>query len=400
MRTLSFYCFIVVLAIAGTLTSTSVSAQADSIITEIESTPLPLSYTIAKARSLLLEKLLEGDYDKVKQIKDYMVTNLNDEYHVTLSQQEHWLILFYTHEWDELSQSLLNYSYNTDEMWKLQPVPDLLSLRFGMIARDQHTMLEADIKASIIEPVKKDFLVLALRTILETSNVYYTDLNQQEITLMANYFLKKYPESPYHNFVRRNCLTNSNASAWGMEYEFSFGYGTFTNQLSEKFKDFGTFGFAFNGTYNNFTLYGRGLIGFSKTLQDITSSSTAVWLKDSKAGTAAIDLTLGYSIINHNRWRISPFAGYGGVSITADEKDKEVMPQLDQCELKMIGTFVTGIVVDFNFSKVYIPHGYSTMRLRYSFHATDFTNQYPNMSGTLHNVTLGVNLGGRFNNRR
>lgn len=377
-----------------------VSGQNDSIAREIDQAVEPKVITMAKARALLLDNLLAGDLEKVKQIKDYMVGSLNDEYHNSLSQQEFWIILYYTHEWDELSQSLLNYSYNTGEAWKVQPMHDMMGIRLGSIARAQHMLLEQEIQASMMESIKKDFLVLALRTILETSDFSLTELNQQEINLLATAFLKKYPESPYHDFVRRNVTQRFEVSPWGMEYEFSLGYGAFNQQLAQAFNDYGSLGFAFNGIYNNITLYGRALVGFSRTLRDISTSPTAKWPKRSQAGVACIDLSLGYGVINKGRWKISPFAGFGGVSIDANSDDKEKLPEIDDCDLKMNAAFVTGIVFDFNLSKAYNPRGNGFVRLRYSFHATDFTRQQKDMSGTIHNVTLGVSFGGRFSNRQ
>ena len=60
---------------------------------------------IAKGRDYLLEKFLDRDYDKVKEIKDYLM-EMDDDNYVALTPFEQWHILQWTKEYDALIEIL------------------------------------------------------------------------------------------------------------------------------------------------------------------------------------------------------------------------------------------------------------------------------------------------------
>ena len=74
-------------------------SQIDSTERQILNHDDSKSVIISKGRSLLLDKFLENDMDKVKEIKDYLIERGEDENYIALYPAEYWFILYWTNEY-------------------------------------------------------------------------------------------------------------------------------------------------------------------------------------------------------------------------------------------------------------------------------------------------------------
>ena len=91
------------------LTSLSVfhsAAQTDSLQTQILNYTDSTSEIIIKGRGLLSEKFMEGDYQKVKEIKDFLMAKVPLENYVVFNPLEYWTILYWTQQYNELLASM------------------------------------------------------------------------------------------------------------------------------------------------------------------------------------------------------------------------------------------------------------------------------------------------------
>lgn len=68
-------------------------SQVDSIKSQILNYEDSKSAIISKGRKLLLDKFIEGDLMKVKEVKDYLI-NTEDENYIAFYPSEYWFILY------------------------------------------------------------------------------------------------------------------------------------------------------------------------------------------------------------------------------------------------------------------------------------------------------------------
>ena len=85
-------------------------SQVDSTERQILNYDNSKSVIISKGRSLLLDKFIENDRDKVKEIKDYLIEKGEDENYIALYTAEYWLILYWTNEYEELLKSIKKFN--------------------------------------------------------------------------------------------------------------------------------------------------------------------------------------------------------------------------------------------------------------------------------------------------
>ena len=90
------------------LASTSLFGQNDSLKNEILDYSNTKTELISKGRTLLLDKFLEGDYSKVKEIKNYLINDVENDDYLVLYPAEYWMILYWTQEYKELLNSIQN----------------------------------------------------------------------------------------------------------------------------------------------------------------------------------------------------------------------------------------------------------------------------------------------------
>ncbi|MEO6893493.1 MAG: hypothetical protein ABI136_00590, partial [Ginsengibacter sp.] len=87
------------------LSSFNLSAQKDNLQKQIMNYADTNVEIITKGRGLLAEKFKEGDYDKVKEIKDYLLKNIQNKNYVIFYPLEYWYILYWTQEYNDLLTS-------------------------------------------------------------------------------------------------------------------------------------------------------------------------------------------------------------------------------------------------------------------------------------------------------
>ena len=67
--------------------------QTDNLQNQILNYTDSTSEIIIKGRGLLADKFMEGDYQKVKEIKDFLMAKVPQEYYVVFNPLEYWTIL-------------------------------------------------------------------------------------------------------------------------------------------------------------------------------------------------------------------------------------------------------------------------------------------------------------------
>ena len=346
-----------------------------------------------------MDTFLEGNIGKVKEIKDYLLTEVENEDYVALYPGEKWMLMYWTGEYDRLQEAVLQF--NMDSLSKYQrrilPGQDLLYQKLLEKSWDELIMLENRINTSALDLPTKNFLLLHLNFMLSGDPLM--KITQEEINAMANLYLETHPASRFEEYIRNNIRYEYIPSKWGFGFEFFTGYGMVTGELSHLYKNHGAFGITFDLEYNRFTLYLRNYIGFPKTRQD-RESAGVLWEKGSNADIMFPDASLGYAVVDNENFRLSPFAGIGGASIGPVAADLEKRPELEALEVGFSPSYTIG--VNLNIKLGWDAHPLISMnkdeshwfiRLRYGYSLPQFNN-YPMHAGNVHQLTVG--LGGIY----
>lgn len=389
-------------------------AQKDSLKNQI------LNYTdstlqiIVKGRGLLVQKFEEGDYQKVAEIKDYLLTKVQDKNYLVLSPFEYWYILYWTQQYNELLTSMAiqdsihdhpNSIPHSDLVFdqKIFPANDLLLEKLHKRSKDSILQLDSFIDHSSLKEETKDFLKLRLQYLNSLGD--YKPATTDLLNLAADKFLESYPNSSHNTFIRKHIRYQFVPSKWGFVFEFFSGYGILTKELKNTFTNPVPIGIAFDIYYKKFALFLRDYIGFSKT-KTALPYNYGVWEKGSQVRVFLPEASLGYVVLDNKFTKITPFAGYAGTGFLPTDNDVDENPDLKRAGLKITNTFTAGINVDIKLGKSktqmvsYNEESYWFLRLRYGYNLPQFQNRYNGYEGAMHYITVGIGGFGRAIKRK
>lgn len=383
------------------LVSINSYGQIDSLQHEILNYDDSKLELISNGRRLLLDNFMDENIAKVKEVKDYLVNDVENEDYAVFYPVEHWFILYWTKEYQELLTRINQFDSETLASFqnKIKPTNDLLYSKLHEKTRRFRDFLIAKMEESGIKKEEKDFLVMNLNYLIAGEND--TEITQDVLNSLADKFLESHPNSVYEEYTRKNIRFKNKLSNWGFGVEFFSGYGMFTENLSNEYKNNIPFGVAFDICYKDFTLYLRDYIGFSKTLNN-WDYGDGVWEEDSQVRVFLPEASVGYTILNNKSFKISPFAGIASTNIGPTEYDLDEEPGLENVNLDFTATYNLGVNLDIKLGKsknAMVSNGpedsYWFLRLRYSYNSMGFEKKYDGFNGNMHYLTIGLGGIGR-----
>jgi hypothetical protein len=369
--------------------------QADSIKNEIMSYSIQKPVIIAKGRKFLLDKLIQKDYKKVREIRDYLRYKIENIDNLAFTPREYLLIAYWTKEYDEIINNINVINFNTSAL-SIRPPDDQL---FEKIR--EHSWISIELLGSFIDDswlgrVDKDFLKLNLRFLITDND--YPQINDKYLISQANQFLELYPQSNFESFIRYNIKVTKFASDWEWGAQSFSGYGMFTGNLSKIFTNIIPIGFTIDGAYKNLVFNMRLYPGFFKTKIDIPYES-GVWNRGSKVRIIIPELSAGYIVSNNEDLKIAIFIGIGLSDIMPSENDVNKNPDLENAELKFSTTYTLGLNYDIKLGPaVKVKEGanlverYFIIRIGYEYYFPQFQWKYDGFNGGIQSLTLGFGM--------
>jgi len=394
------------IAIILTVTTYQLYCQVDSIERQILNYDDSKSVIISKGRSLLLDKFLENDKEKVKEIKNYLMEKGEGENYVALYTAELWLILYWTNEYEELLTRLKEYQmptpfveyhiyptsisrhYSSRYDNRIYPLPDMLYTKLLQYSKEKEDEIITQIQFSDIDMEKKEFLQLNFESMIKKSPSYQDTLNMQ-----VESFRKAFPESEFNDYIGKYIKYKYVLGNWGAAIELFFGMGFPTGGLRERFIDDVAGGVALDVYYKKFEFILR-MYGGSYHLKKDIEFSKGIYPKDSAMTVFLPELSFGYAVFENHRIKLAPFAGIGGLFIHTTSKKRKEIPELKELSASAFA-FNFGASFDIRFSKKpqykYYPNSFDLfLRIRYNFCLPIYPNKYDAISGQLHTVTIGL----------
>lgn len=276
------------------------------------------SEQIRKGREYLLEKFLDRDFDKVKEIKDYLL-ELETEHYKAFSLVELWHILFWTQEFDALTASFRQVDSAFINDWSLSIIPyyDRLGEHLYRRNEEDELLLRFNLKEAKLPVEDEAFLNLYLDWDNRSRN--YSPKNKEymeKCNEKADLFLAQYPNSEYEwfvrHFIREVYVDNKWGFGIGVDLCSGFATGTFARP------QIGT-GISLDVFHKklDFMLEAQALLG--KTAIDVPYSIESVpqiYEKGNEAHLAVWYANVSYTVWEKKPWRLAPFIGIGGVAET------------------------------------------------------------------------------------
>lgn len=263
---------------------------------------------IEKGRAYLLEKFIDRDYEKVKEIKDYLM-EMDDDNYVALTPFEQWHILQWTKEYDALidklrhSDSLYFASYDK----KVFPEKDDLMRRLYLRSAEDEHLLKFSLQEAQLPAEDEAFLTLFLDWLIRSEN----NDNQKNWNVGADKFLADYPNSDYEWFVKhwiRRPYEVEGNWGWGMGLDLCSGFST--GSLAQPL--FGI-GLSLDIAYKRLFLFLGYDIVAANTRIDQPLFGDGLCPKGTHVNWMPMYATLGYAIIDNNAIRVTPSLGVGGI---------------------------------------------------------------------------------------
>ena len=334
---------------------------------------------IAKGRAYLLEKFLDRDYDKVKEIKDYLLT-LEDDNYAVFMPAEYWHVLLWTKEFDVLTMNMRAFDSSRFEAYKnkVKPQRDQLSEQVSRRSIEDEHLLRFSLQEAQLPAEDFDFLSLFLDWDLKP----YSLENQKEWNEKADKFLKEFPNSDYEWFVRHLIRVKMETEDWVWGFGLGVGSGVFTQDLNEWMT--GSVGGCgtLEASYKRvrFALYIDGI--------DIKLRENPSEKGDGSA--LAFNVSAGYDLVHSRRISLTPFAavGVGQMSSKVLGSIPELVPLT-----KWRMNYEVGADLDFRFSEFKTEGPLPLyLRLRYWYDLPSMGRIGPELRGGCHCFLVGIGI--------
>ena len=364
---------------------------------------------IAKGRAFLIEKFLDRDYDKVKEIKDYLL-DLEDENYVALRPNELWHLLQWTKEYDALtallrrsdSAYLVSYrektffDYQNHYSSKVFPAWDRLGQCLMARGVEDKHLLQFGLQEADLSEEDRAFLTLFLDWLFVEDHYLIKDVqndaDQTKINASATRFLETYPNSDYEWFVRHLIRVQYVEKDWGCGFGFDLCSGFTTGVLAKPV--FG-FGIGFDVLYKRFDL----TLGFDvmilKTRADQLYSFEGnhyTYPQGSQCNWTMPYANLAYYVFDSKRIAIAPFVGIGGLMewYPTNKNNENEYKDMEKNRLM----YKAGLNFDIKTRGMDLDRG--AFRIKYEFGLTGLKE---GQVSTVHLISVGWSEFGRGNKR-
>ena len=263
---------------------------------------------IEKGRAYLLEKFIDRDYEKVKEIKDFLMEMESEDY-VALTPFEQWHILQWTKEYDVLIESLrhADSAYFASYNKKVFPEKDDLMRRLYLRGVEDKHLLKYNLDEAQLPAEDEAFLSLFVDWLVGSES----SLNQRDWNIESDKFLADYPNSDYEWFVShwiRKPYEVEGDWGWGMGFDLCSGFST--GSLAKPL-----FGIGLNMdiAYKRLFLFLGYDIMAANSRIDQSLVGGGICPSGTHVNWMPMYANLGYAVIDNYSIRVTPFVGVGGI---------------------------------------------------------------------------------------
>ncbi|MBK8946669.1 MAG: hypothetical protein IPM32_15555 [Ignavibacteriae bacterium] len=347
---------------------------------------------IGKSRKLIIDKLKEGDFNKVREILNYLDNKFDTSKVIVFWDTERWQIEYLINNLSYILNSSKIFKHSSYEYLntKLQAPQDLIWQEIKELTKSKYSELQNNIEVSLLNNEEKDLLNLTLNYLVQDE--VERKITQENVNSQADIFLEKYKYSSYTYFVRNYIRFVYKFSDWAYGYGIDLGFGSFTDGTIHYIKSYLPLGMQLDLYYKDFVSSLRFSAGvISKVKQEF--EYIGIWKKDLKLNIYHAELSLGFPIMYFSNLRVNPYAGVALGNISPpSEVAKEDGNDVD------LGTefgFVFGFNTTISFSSTvnkfddFSLFGDWLLNIRFGYSTVSFKDRNPLLNGNTYFITLG-----------
>ena len=338
---LKYLLFIVFFSLQSILTQAQI---ADEIRAFVDSS----NFTVNNGRKLMVQELKARDYEKVKEIFEYLEETTKNKDFSAFLYSEVITIQFLIQDWDELLDNMWFFKDRSGRQINAE-APEIMSALYASVVRDI-ALIESEFEKINID--------MESRRLLEIILYFFKNGSEDEIySEMVKSYQKEYPDSRYEDFLLNFMPSVRIKASIGM----SFGSGMIitTEKLAEDFSSNASFNMSFDfniqRVFTSLYLHGASLgIINSFSIEkggEIIDFSTEDNFQYIDAG-----LKGGYFLIRNKRVHLAPFLSISGSSLQSKLYESDT----NRDEYKIFNSFTYGgglhteiKIVEFNYASAY-----------------------------------------------
>ncbi|MFW5657787.1 MAG: hypothetical protein ACOC0C_09225 [Bacteroidota bacterium] len=282
----------------------------------------------------------------------------------------------------------------------LVPMPDDLLESLLKIAVGQKQTILASLENTALADYQKEFISLYFDYLLIQSEIESFD--KEELVSRAKTYLEKYPHNPYTSFVEENINLSYRTSDFGIGSGLFAGANVFTEPLSNQFSGGVPVGGFFDLAYKRLYLYLQFNGSFGSKVRETFTYENEPWEDNTRTTIATGGGSLGFTIIDKEKYSITPFVGINSVTISSFIRSED----RDEITLKVSDFPVLHSGINFDYKikhqasitsyheRFIADHDktYWNIRFRAGFMAPQFNADYPELEGNLFYVGVGVGI--------
>jgi hypothetical protein len=271
---------------------------------------------IAKARSLLLDCVREGDTARGRPVLAYLRDHYRGSRYVPLWAAERFLLSYWESDYRPiLNPSRLDALDTLEYENSVTPPRDLLMDDLRDALRPLRNDLRAAIGRAPLTREESGFLVLFLESLLgdRRDPDVQAALNED-----ADAFLSENRGSRYAPFVRRDIRYVLRESRWGHGFTAGAGAGAINGNLGKLFNGMGAFDVGYDMGVRQLVADLDGVVYFrisvglgGKVRMPFTYDGD--WEKGAKQDVAIPELSVGLAVFESDLVQIAPFGGISGI---------------------------------------------------------------------------------------
>ena len=334
---------------------------------------------INKSRRMLLDKFEDGDIQKVKEIKDYLLNDNSFKGYMPLYFNERFCIMFWTREYAEIFRqiklwdSINNIQIEKPKNWQekiygewarfIYPAEDLLAEKLRNKSKDSAISLRNEFNKAPLTQQEKDLLnMLFIRFTNE-----YSDELQDSLNNLADAYIQNYPANITLPYVR-NVLRKKYVEELGGSFSLGIGYNIPTNPMSEYYNDMPGFYMNYKSYIKRSIIFGNLAVGFGKNKIDLEDKGNYLPVGYATS-LVRVGLGYGYDLLDAKKISLYPTIDIGYTWFGPDSSKQYYLEAFDRnsfsyspgiaAEYRLPTTFINPVSllgISFNFNYNYLIH--------------------------------------------
>lgn len=346
------------------------NAQAQ-IEEEIKSFVDSTEIIVRQGRKMMAEKINQNNYDKVKEIYNYLNKKTAEEDCSPFGYNEHIYLLTVTNQWDKWLERAANYEeYKMPVCYNIEN--NIIEFLHNEVVEND-SLLTQEIQRSSLKQEEKDLLSLFIYLAGSGSS-------DDGYGKRLKSFEKAYPQSRYTKFVENYMPDKPNNIV--MAWSAGATQTILTSNLANSFEPKTMFNMAFdinvNRLHTSFVL-SAGFFALQEPFNARYDDEIFEFKMDEDFDFLDVGVDAGYFIVQNKTFQLAPIIHLGGAILESTRFDAEN----NENELELINSFKYGAGL------------FAEVRL---FNFTHNTFNYYTQTMMKSNSYIGLKLKGGFNN--